>query len=156
MGHKPHIIKRGGRTITPITDEERKAKISDAEYLARIKSQFPDEEEAADILRYDRAVEKDKTELLDYDLAPEQKKISQTFCKTGTRKAPTGYKFPKKQRKPNATKGGIIAELAEFLEKNSEYAIKNLKIVNKERQIAFEIAETKFELTLTQKRAPKK
>lgn len=142
--------------ITPITDKERKANISDAEYLSRIKTQFPDEKEAADILAYDRAVEKDKTELLDYDLPPERKKIAQVFTRTGTRKVPVGYKFPKKERKENPVKGGIIAELAGFLEKSSEYAIKNLEIINKERQIAFEIAGTKFELTLAQKRAPKK
>lgn len=145
-----------GPTITPITDKERKANIPDAEYLARIKKQFPDPEEAARILAYDRAVEKDSTELLDYDLSPEKKKVAQGFARTGTRKTPVGYKFPKKERKANPTKGGIIAELAAFLEHNSEFAIENLQVTNKERQIAFEIAGTKFELVLTQKRAPKK
>ncbi len=95
-------------------------------------------------------------ELLDYDLSPERKKVAQQFVKTGTRKTPTVYKFGKRQRKENPTKGGIVAELANFLRENSEYAIENLEIVNKERQIAFEIAGTKFELTLTQKRVPKK
>ncbi len=107
-------------------------------------------------MAYDRAVEGDKTELLDYDLCPEKKKVAQQFTRTGTRKSPTVYKFEKRQRKANPTKGGIISELTNFLKENSEYAIENLEIVNKERQIAFEIAGTKFELTLTQKRAPKK
>lgn len=101
-------------------------------------------------------MEKDSTCLLDHDLSPEQNKIAQAFARTGTRKAPAAYKWAKKERKANPTKGGIVAELAVFLEKDSEFAIENLEIVNKERQIAFEIAGTKFELTLTQKRAPKK
>lgn len=78
------------------------------------------------------------------------------MARTGTRKQPTNYKFTKRQRKPNATKGGIIAELAQFLGENSEFCIENLEIVNKERQISFQIGEDKFELTLAQKRKPKK
>ena len=146
---------KGGICITPITDKERKANITDAEYLERIKRQFPDEAEAREILEYDRAVEKDSTCLLDHDLTPEQNKIAQGFARTGTRKAPAAYKWAKRERKANPTKGGIVAELAEFLEKNSEFAIENLEIVNKERQISFSIGDQKFELTLTQKRQKK-
>lgn len=147
---------KGGIYIVSITEQERKANISDAEYLERIKRQFPDEVEAREILEYDRAVEKDNTCLLDHDLSPEQNKIAQTFARTGTRKVPAAYKWGKKERKANPTKGGIIAELAVFLEKDSEFAIENLEIVNKERQISFSVGDQKFELTLTQKRAPKK
>lgn len=112
------------------------------------------EEEKKDLLAYDKAVERgEKTE---YDATPDQLKVERLMARTGTRKAPTAYKFTQRQRKPNATKGGIIAELADFLEKNSQFSVENVAITNKERQIVFQIGENKFELTLVQKRAPKK
>lgn len=112
------------------------------------------EEEKKELLAYDKAVERgEKTE---YDATPEQLKVERLMARTGTRKALTAYKFTQRQRKPNATKGGIIAELAEFLEKNSQFSTENVAITNKERQIAFQIDEETFELTLVQKRKPKK
>ena len=105
-------------------------------------------------MAYDKAVEADKK--TEYDLPPEKAKIAQKFAHAGTRKQPTAYKFTTRQRKPNATKGGILAELAEFLEKNSQFSIADLSITNKERQIAFSIGGDSFELTLVQKRKPKK
>jgi hypothetical protein len=41
------------------------------------------------------------------------------------------------------------------LSENSGFAVENAEITNKERQIAFQIGEDKFELTLVQKRKPK-
>lgn len=111
---------------------------------------FPNEVEAQDILAYDKAVE--KGEATQYDLTADQQKIARKYTHAGTRKAPAAYKFPQKQRKPNATKGGIIAELAEFLEKVSNFSVENLQITNKERQISFSVGENTFELTLVQKR----
>ena len=61
----------------------------------------------------------------------------------------------KRSRKENPTKAGIIAEIAKFLEENSENACENVEITNKERQIAFKIGENCYELTLVQKRKPK-
>ena len=98
----------------------------------------------------------ERDERTEYDATPEQLKVEREMARTGTRKQPTNYKFTKRQRKPNATKGGIIAELAQFLQENSDFSVENLEIVNKERQIAFQIGEDKFELTLAQKRKPKK
>lgn len=112
------------------------------------------EAEKKELLAYDKAVEKgEKTE---YDATPDQLKVERLMARTGTRKAPTAYKFPQRQRKPNATKGGIIAELAEFLEKSSQFSVENIAITNKERQISFQIGGEIFELTLVQKRKPKK
>lgn len=128
-------------------------RVTDAERLERIKRVFPDEKEAQDILAYDKAVEAgEKTE---YDLLPDKLKVAQKYAHAGTRKAPTAYKFTKRERKPNATKGGIIAELAEFMEHNSNFDVSNLAITNKERQISFMVGGETFELTLVQKRKPK-
>ena len=112
------------------------------------------EEEAKNILAYDKLVEKgEKTE---HDLSPDKAKIAQKFAHAGKRKAPTAFKFDKRQRKPNATKGGIIAELAEFLEHHSQFSVEGVNVTNPERQIAFSIGGESFELTLVQKRKPKK
>lgn len=112
------------------------------------------EQEEKDLLIYDKAVEHgEKTE---HDLSPEQAKIAQKYAHTGTRKAPTAYKFTKRERKPNATKGGIITELATFFEEKSDFSAENVQILNKERQISFQIGDETYELTLVQKRKPKK
>ena len=106
-------------------------------------------EEAEDIIRTDKMI--DKGERSPYDLDPEREKMAKKFANAGTRKAPTAYKFNKRERKSNPTKAGIIADLAE----NSENACENVEITNKERQIAFKIGENLYELTLVQKRKPK-
>ena len=111
------------------------------------------EQEAKEIYATDCAI--DRGEPTDFDLPKEKEKIAKKFAHTGTKKKPTVYQFNKRERKENPTKGGIIAELANFLEKNSEFATENVEIVNKERQIAFFVSGNKYELTLVQKRKPK-
>lgn len=121
--------------------------------IARIMNGLKcDRAEAEEIYAYDKAVDHD--EKTPYDLPPEKEAIARKFAHTGTRKT-TAYKFAKRERKPNATKGGLIAELAQFLNENSGFAVEKLEITNKERQIAFEIGGERFELTLVQKRKPK-
>ena len=111
-------------------------------------------EEAESVWNADKEIDKGKKQ--DFDLSPEQLKIAQKYAKTGTRKTPTAYKFTPRERKANPTKASIIAEIATFLTENSENAVENLEITNKERQIAFTIGENSYELTLVQKRKPKK
>ena len=110
-------------------------------------------EEAEDIIRTDKMI--DRGERSPYDLDPEKEKMAKKFANAGTRKAPTAYKFDRRERKSNPTKAAIIAELATFLTENSENACENVEITNKERQIAFKIGENCYELTLVQKRKPK-
>lgn len=113
-------------------------------------------EEADDIIKSDKAI--DQGEKMDFDLSPEKAKIAQKYAKTGVRKKPTVYNFDtsSKKRKENPTKAAIIAELAKFLVENSENACTDVNITNKERQIAFSIGSEQYELTLVQKRKPKK
>ena len=111
------------------------------------------EEEAKEVLAYDKAIE--HGEKTPYDLPQDKLEVARKFAHTGTRKTPTVYKFAKRERKPNSTKAGIIAELFDFLTENSNFAVENAEITNKERQIAFRIGEDTFELTLVQKRKPK-
>ena len=112
------------------------------------------EEEALDIIAKDKAIEQGKR--VEFDLDPEREKMAKKMANAGTKK-PTVYNFDTKdrKRKENPTKAGIIAELAKFLEENSENACENVEITNKERQIAFKVGENDFELTLVQKRAKK-
>lgn len=122
---------------------------SQKEKLMRILDCTP--EEADDIIETDKII--DKGGRTPYDLDPEQEKQAKQFARTRT-----VYNFDtsNRKRKENPTKQGIISELAEFLQNQSENAVADLEITNKERQIAFSIGSNRFELTLVQKRAPKK
>lgn len=111
-----------------------------------------DAETAEDVIKTDKMI--DKGERTPYDLDPETEKMAKKFANVKDRK-PTVYQFNKRERKANPTKGGIIAEIAKFLEEMSEFATESVEITNKERQIAFKIGENAFELTLVQKRKPK-
>lgn len=92
----------------------------------------------------------DKGETLEWDLTPEQKKVQKQALKTGTRQVKEKVK---RERKENPTKKNIICEIAELLNKGNVYS--NVEITNSERQIAFTVGESKFELTLVQKRDKK-
>lgn len=110
-------------------------------------------EEAEDIMKWDKII--DQGGRTPYDLSPEAEKEAKKYANSREKKKPTTYDFKKRERKPNPTKGAIIAELAQFLAENSENACENVEITNKERQIAFKIGENDYELTLVQKRKPK-
>lgn len=129
------------------------SKMTDEERMKRYAPLGLSEDEKRELLEYDLAIEHD--EKTEYDLSPEQLKIAQKFVRTGT-KAPTSFKFSERKRKENATKAGIIAEIANFLREKSQFSTKNVTITNKERQISFVIGDETYEFTLVQKRKPKK
>lgn len=115
-------------------------------------------EDAEQLMTYDKAIDKNEKDL-PFDLTDEQQKAVKKYITAGTRAVPTVYNFDTKDRKThkeNPTKASIIAELAKFLEEISENATENVTITNVERQITFKIGENVFELTLVQKRTPKK
>lgn len=110
-------------------------------------------EEAESVLMYDKKI--DRGERVEFDLDPQKEKLAKKMANTHTR---TVYNFDTKnrKRKENPTKANIVAELARFLTENSENACENVEITNKERQIAFKVGDNSYELTLVQKRKPKK
>ena len=114
-------------------------------------------DEAIEIFLTDKAI--DRGERMEFDLPPELEKEAKKMANVTERKrkAPTVYNFDtsKKKRKENPTKAGIIAEIAKFLQEQSENACENVNITNPERQIAFTIGENAYEFTLVQKRKPK-
>lgn len=131
------------------------AKVSNAQIEKMEKLGFSPEE-IADIIKCDEEI--DHGAKL-FELDPEKEKIAKEARICGTRKAPTNYKLDntngKRSKKENATKAGIVSILFDFLTKNTDLAIENAEIVNKERQIAFSIGSNQYELTLVQKRKPK-
>lgn len=112
-----------------------------------------DSKQADEILAYDKAVE--RGEKTPYDLTAEQEKEVRKYRQADRK--PTLYKWDtkKRERKPNATKEGIVAEIATFLKENSGFETKNVEITNKNRMVAFSIADDDFEITLVQKRKKK-
>jgi hypothetical protein len=112
------------------------------------------EDEATEIFLSDKAI--DRGERMTFDLPPELEKEAKKMANATTRKtkAPTVYNFDTstKKRKENPTKASIIAEIAKFLQENSENACENVQITNAERQISFTIGENNYEFTLVQKR----
>lgn len=114
------------------------------------------EEEALDIIETDKMIDQGKR--TPYDLNPEQEKEAKAFARTrSVYNWNSTDKEGKKRvtRKENPTKEGIIAELFKFLQENSEYAVKNAEIVNKQGKISFEIGGNSFSLSLTQHRNKK-
>ena len=108
-------------------------------------------QEADELIAYDNAV--DHGQKTEYDLTAEQEKETRKYRQADRK--PTVYNFQKRERKPNATKEGLVAEIAEFLEKNSNFDTKNVEITNKNREITFQVADDTFTFTLVQKRKPK-
>ena len=125
----------------------------DAEQLQRIMANLKcTEEEAAEIIAYDKAV--DKGEKTPHDLTPAQNKVAQSYARTGTRK-PTVYKFEKKERKPNEPKREIIQVLEDTLHNwvDAGGAVENVTVTNPERQIDFTFNGVKYRIVLS---APRK
>ena len=130
---------------------------SDKEQIQRIMTGLKcSEAEAKEILAYDKEVDKAKVkDRLAHDLDIETEKEAKKMINVREHKKAPNYQFSQRERKANPTKGGIIAELAKFLENDSEFATEKVTITNKERIIAFSIGDDNFEITLTQKRKPK-
>ena len=105
-------------------------------------------EEALDIIACDKAI--DRGERMEFDLPIELEKEAKKMSNVGSRK--TDGKKVERKRKENPTKSTLITEISQFLTENG---YENVQITNKERQIAFNVGENSFELTLLQKRAKK-
>lgn len=123
----------------------------DTEQLRRIMENLQcSEAEAAEIMAYDKAVE--RGEKTPHDLTPAQNKVAQSYTRTGTRK-PTVYKFDKKERKPNEPKRELIQTIADALIEQGMIDDNSLHIENIERQIDFAFNGTKYRIVLS---APRK
>lgn len=128
------------------------ARDTEAEAIKRIQAGLKcSEEEAREVYAYDKAI--DRGEKTEFDLSAEQEKASRKWARADRK--PTVYNLNKRERKPNATKGAIIAALAAWLTDGASFEIEGLEVTNAERQVKFSSAGETFELTLVQKRKPK-
>jgi hypothetical protein len=138
--------------------------VSNKQLTAMRKAGYSDEE-IQQMLADDKRV--DRGEILEWDMTTEEHKKAMKYANVtdkkpkteekSTKKGGTAYNFDTSQRKrkENPTKANIIALLATILCENGDFCAENVEITNKERQIAFTVGETAFELTLVQKRKPK-
>ena len=115
-------------------------------------------EEAIELEGYDDDVKKNRK--TQYDLTPEQIKNVQDM----TRHCDHKKSGPRTiERKPNELKEAIVACLADFLENECEFTLKDVltycgdvEITNKNRMIHFSAGGKEFDLQLIEKRPPKK
>lgn len=138
--------------------------VSNKQLMAMRKLGYTDAQ-IQQMLADDKAI--DRGEVFDWDLPPEEHKKAMKYANVQektpkkeekpAKKGGTAYNFDTstKKRKENPTKANIISAIFQFLTEMSALCPENVEITNKERQIAFQIGENAFELTLVQKRKPK-
>lgn len=110
--------------------------------------------ELAELEQADKMIDRDagnKTHL-DFDLSPEQEKVSKEMRRAETvKKSKPVYKFEKKPRAPRKgddAKRTIIAEIARFLQENTAFSIENVEIANETKLITFNFEGNSFKLDL--------
>lgn len=127
-------------------------KVDEKRVAELMKSLDCSREEALDIILYDEEVE-DGT-VTRFDWTDEQKANKKEMARKIDHKKMNGVK---RERKPNELKEAIVAELAELLSEEAQGQVyENVKVTNPNRMIAFSVNGKNFELTLVEKRAPKK
>lgn len=114
-------------------------------------------EEAIDLESYDEDVKKNRK--TQYDLTPEQEKVVQEMNRKKDHKK---YGHVHRERKPNELKEALIIALADFLENECEFMLKEeltycdaVEITNKNRMIHFKVNEKEYDLQLIEKREKK-
>lgn len=110
------------------------------------------EEEARDIVAYDKAVDKAKNQTdmanLPHALSPDKEKVARQYAKVPTHKKPVIVQDGPRPRKENATKREMVAMIAEIFKDYEDFAIKN-----PERLVAFKGANGKvYTITLAETR----
>ena len=113
------------------------------------------EEEAKEIVEYDKAVDRMTIAEAEADLTPEQKEAIKKYknVATKTAKKPFVPDLKPRARKENGTKKGIIEDIFNaLLEKGYE----NLSIVKAEKEISFDMGGDNYSISLICHRKPKK
>lgn len=109
-------------------------------------------EEAMELMAYDKEVDHAKAkDTLEYDLTPEQQKIAKKYTTTtsGAKKPFVPDLKKPTTRKVNPTKQTIMEAIFALAQEQFDAGV---EMVNKERQIKFQMDGHTYELTLTQKR----
>lgn len=111
--------------------------------------------EAEEVYAYDIEVEHDSSI---GTLPPEKEAVARKMTHTGTRKTkedadkkgPTIYKLEARKRKPNATKEGLVSEIAEFIVANSGFEVKGVQTPNPSQKVSFKIGDKWYTWALTE------
>lgn len=113
------------------------------------------EEEAKEIVEYDKAVDKMTMSEVEADLTPEQKEAIKKFKNVATKtvKKPFVPDLKPRARKENGTKKGIIEDIFNAL---NEKGYENLTIVKAEKEITFDMGGDNYSISLICHRKPKK
>lgn len=131
----PHLFEQEGMPI-----ETEKQKIQ-----RFMKTLDLTEAEAKALIAEDAKVDKMKASEVDSDLTADQKQAVKKLKNSDTHV----YKFDKRERKKDATKESIIADIAKYLSKTADFEAQNVKIVNSTQKIDFEFGGKSYSLTLT-------
>lgn len=113
------------------------------------------EDEARDIIAYDKAVDKATTKAemakLPYELTDEQKAVAKKMTNIGekTVKGKKPVIVGARPRKENPTKQSLIACIEQAL---TAHGVDNLEVTNKERLVEFTVEGQKYTVTLTANR----
>jgi hypothetical protein len=113
------------------------------------------EDEARDIIAYDKAVDHATTKAemaqLPYELTDEQKAVAKKMTNIGekTVKGKKPVIVGARPRKENPTKQSLIACIAQAL---TAHGVDNLEVTNKERLVEFTVEGQKYTVTLTANR----
>lgn len=110
------------------------------------------EEEARDIVAYDKAVDKAKNQAdmanLPHALPPDKEKVARQYAKVSTHKKPVIVQDGPRPRKENATKREMVAMIAEIFKDYEDFSVKN-----PERLVAFKGTNGKvYTITLAETR----
>ena len=103
------------------------------------------EAEAKVLIAEDAKVDKMKASEVDSDLTADQKQAVKKLKNSDTHV----YKFDRRERKKDATKESMIADIAKYLRETAEFEAQNVKIVNSTQKIDFEFGGKAYSLTLT-------
>lgn len=127
---------------------------TEKEILDGMKKFKTSREEAIEALAYDYEIDHGGKDL-EFDLTEEQQAVVRELNQKVEHKK--GGKQGQNNHKPNELKEAIVQELAQYLESiGAEQDYDEVKIVNANRLISFSVGEKKFDLTLVEKRPPKK
>lgn len=112
------------------------------------------EEEALDVIAYDKAVDRATTKAqmaqLPYELTDEQKKVAKKMTNIGEKtKKPMTMPKGNRPKKENPTKQSIIETIHTAL---AEMGVDDLNITNPERIVEFKLDGQKYTVTLTANR----
>ena len=137
---------RGGNPIPhPFKQEETPIETEKQKIQRFMKTLDLTEAEAKALIAEDAKVDKMKASEVDSDLTADQKQAVKKLKNSDTHV----YKFDKRERKKDATKESMIADIAKYLSETAEFEAKNVKIVNSTQKIDFEFGGKSYSLTLT-------